>query len=79
MKFLYYGSAPKKDAQRIFKQIPVENRQDYQQVKKIICNELMEEERTLMRSSFLNIVQKQGESPADYGYRLKKNLYINWI
>ena len=65
----------KKDAQRIFKQIPVETRQDYQQVKKIICNELMEEERTLMRSSFLNIVQKQGESPADYGYRLKK--FIN--
>ena len=65
----------KKDAQRIYKQAPKADREDYTKIKNIICSELMEEERMMMRSSFLQVSQKQGESPSEYGHRLRK--FIN--
>ena len=35
----------------------------------------MEEECMMMRLSFLQVSQKQGESPSEYGHRLRK--FIN--
>ena len=62
----------KKDAQRIFRQIEPELQHEYKTAKATICRELMEEERALVRASFFQVAQKQGESPAEYGQRLKK-------
>lgn len=62
----------KKDAQRIYKRLSEGERSNYALMKMTICAELMEEERSMMRAFHLNISQNQGESPADYGHRLKK-------